>query len=391
MLGGLFRLKAQRGKWMTNAQTMTRFPLVTVVIPCRNEAAYIRQCLDSLLANEYPQDKLEILIVDGMSEDGTREIVAEYARRYPFARLLDNPKQITPIAMNIGVRSAKGEILAILGAHSTYDRAYLSECVRHLQIYDADQVGASAECVPRENTLVGRGIALALHHPFGAGANIGYKVGVEQPTWVDTVSSGCYRRDVFARVGFFNEELLHSQDIEFNRRIRRAGGKILLIPTAVIHYYCRSDIPSFCEHNFRNGIWAIMPFLYSKIMPVSWRHLVPLGLVTTLLGSGLLAFWHPAFLFVFLLTAAVYLLVNLLSSCQVAWEERDPRYLLIMPMVFGSLHFAYGFGSLWGFAKATLTPRFWKRLFRDPVESPRTLTGITPSGSSACEQPTNRE
>jgi glycosyltransferase involved in cell wall biosynthesis len=391
MLGGLVWLKAQWGKRMTNAQTMTRFPLVTVVIPCRNEAAYIRQCLDSLLANEYPQDKLEILIVDGMSEDGTREIVAEYARRYPFARLLDNPKQITPVAMNIGILNAKGEVLAIIGAHSTYDRSYLSECVKHLEIYHADQVGAAAEYIPRDNTPVGRAIAICLRHRFGAGANVAYKIGIRKPAWVDTVSSGCYRRDVFDKVGLFNEDLVHSQDIEFNRRIRQAGGNILLTPTAVIRYYCRSDMRSFWKHNFHNGVWVILPFLYSTIMPVSLRHLVPLGLVTTLLGSALLAFWHRAFLVVFLLSSAAYVLGNLLSSCQTAWEERDPRYLWIMPLVFGSLHFAYGLGSLWGFAKAILTPRFWKRLFRDPVESPQTPAGITPSGSSAFEQPANRE
>jgi glycosyltransferase involved in cell wall biosynthesis len=376
---------------MTNAQTMTRFPLVTVVIPCRNESSYISQCLDSLLANEYPQAKLEIIIVDGMSEDGTREIVMAYARRYPFIRLLDNPKRITPIAMNIGVRSAKGEFLAILGAHSTYDRAYLSECVRNLQIYDADQVGASAEYVPRENTLVGRGIALALHHPFGAGANIGYKVGVEEPTWVDTVSSGCYRRDVFARVGFFNEELPHSQDIEFNRRLRRAGGRILLTPTAVVRYYCRSDIRSFCKHNFRNGVWAIIPILHSEIMPISWRHIVPLTLVSTLMGSGLLAILNPVYSVPFLAIAIFYLSVNFLASIRIARHFRDPRYLGVMPIVFGSLHLMYGFGSVWGLVRVISTPRFWKRLFRDPVESPRTSTGITPSGPTACEQPANRE
>ena len=307
---------------------------------------------------------MEILIVDGSSNDGTREIVMEeYARRYAFVQLLDNPERITPVAMNIGIRNAKGEVLAIVGAHSTYDRLYLSECVRHLKEYQADEVGASAMYIPGDNTLIGQGIALALHHPFGAGANIGYKLGVKEPTWVDTVSSGCYRRDVFDRIGLFNEELVRSQDNEFNCRIRRIGGKILLVPTAVIRYYCRSDLRSFCKYNFGTGIWVIRSIFHSDIMPISWRHVVPFVFVSAFLVSGLVAAWNRLFLGLFLLIAASYLVLALLASLGIAFRRRDPRYLFAMPVVFGSLHFMYGLGSLWAAAKGVLTPRFWKRFF----------------------------
>jgi glycosyltransferase involved in cell wall biosynthesis len=355
-------------KRMQNQSRVTQYPLVTVVIPCLNESAHIRQCLDSLLENEYPQDKLEILVVDGLSVDGTREIVMEYARLYPFIRLLNNPKRITPVAMNIGIRNAKGEILAIVGAHSTYSQLYLAECVKYLEEYNADQVGVAAEYIPRKNTITGKAIAIVLRHPFGAGANIGYKVGVSKPTWVDTVSSGCYRRDLFARVGLFNEELLHSQDIEFNRRIIKLGGKILLIHTAVIRYYCRSDMQSFCKHNFRNGAWVVLPLLFSDVVSISLRHLVPLAFVTTLVVLGLLALWSPVSLGFFLATVALYLLAGLLSSLQIAWQLRDPRYVIVLPLVFGSLHLMYGSGSLWGFGKAILTPRLWRRVFRQTAE-----------------------
>jgi hypothetical protein len=217
--------------------------------------------------------------------------------------------------------------------------------------------------VPRKNTLIGQGIAMALHHPFGAGANIGYKLGVKEPTWVDTVSSGIYRRDVFDRVGLFNEELVHSQDIEFNRRIRRIGGKILLVPTAVIRYYCRSDLRSFCKYNFNNGIWVIRPIFHSDIMPISWRHIVPFVFVIALLGTGLAAVRSRFFVDLFVLLAASYLVAALLASLGIAFRRRDPRYLFVMPIIFGSLHFMYGLGSLWATSKALTTPRFWKRFF----------------------------
>ena len=343
---------------------MTNYPLVTVVVLCRNERTHIGMCLDSLLANDYPKDRLEILVVDGMSDDGTREIVQDYTRRYPFIKLLDNLKRITPAAMNTGVRNARGEAIAIVGAHSTYDERYLSEYVKHLDEYGADEVGAVAEYIPRQNTLVGRAIVAVLAHPFGAGANIRYKVGAKEPTWVDTVSSGCYRRDVFDRIGLFNEKLVYSQDIEFNLRLRQAGGKILLIPTAVIRYYARSDFKSFCKHNFRNGLWAILPFVYSPIIPVSWRHLVPLAFVIALLSSVAVAFVWPFGLWMLVGIASMYAIANVIASMEVAYRKGDIRYLLIMPLVFASLHLGYGLGSLWGLVKvlAHIMPRFGDKL-----------------------------
>lgn len=345
-------------------------PLVTVVVLCRNECDYIGACLESLLANDYPKDRLEILVVDGMSDDGTRDIVRDFNRRYPLIKLVDNPKKITPAAMNTGVQNAKGEAIAIVGAHSTYNKRYLSEYIRHLKEYNADEVGAVAEYIPRQNTLVGWAIAAALAHPFGAGANVRYKVGAKEPVWVDTVSSGCYHRDVFNRIGLFNEKLVFSQDIEFNLRLRQAGGRILLVPTAVIRYYSRSGFNSFCRHNFRNGLWSILPFLYSPIIPVSWRHLVPLAFVLALLGSaGLATVWSPA-LWVFIGTTAAYAMASVIASIQVAFAKRGLRYLLVMPAIFASLHLGYGLGSLLGVVKTLFhvaSSRSSKLIREDPV------------------------
>jgi len=330
---------------------MTSFLFVTVIIPCRDECAHIAVCLDSLVANDYPANYLEILVVDGMSEDGTREIVQNYMQRYSFINLLDNPKRITPAAMNIGIRTAKGEVIALVGAHSIYDRHYLSECVKHLAEYSADEVGAVAKYISRKNTLVGQGIVMALAHPFGAGANIRYKVGATRPTWVDTVSSGCYRRDVFDRIGLFNEELIHSQDIEFNLRLKRKGGRILLVPTAKIEYHARSDIKSFSRHNFRNGLWAILPFIYSDVIPISWRHLLPLVFVLGLVSSAMLALMWPLGLWVLLGIVGGYSFANLIASAHIASRERNARYLWVMSAIFADLHLLYGLGSIWGVIK----------------------------------------
>ncbi len=343
---------------------MTDYPLASVVIPCRNELDYIGVCLDSLLANDYPKDKMEILVIDGMSHDGTRNIVESYSRRYPFIKLLDNPKCITPVAMNIGIQSSNGEVIAIVGSHATYGEHYLSECVKNLYEYGADDVGAVAQYIPRENDLISKAIAIVLAHPFGAGANILYKAGVKNPTWVDTVSSGCYRRDVFDRIGYFNERLIHSQDYEFNLRLRKAGGKILLVPSAIIHYFVRSDIKSFCKHNFRNGLWVILPFIHSSIFPVSWRHLIPLVFVSGLIFSVLLAAVLSLGLLFLTSICGIYLFACLTASMHVTIRKRDLRYFPIMPLVFGMLHIGYGLGSFCGVMKVLVSPRLWKRIFK---------------------------
>jgi glycosyltransferase involved in cell wall biosynthesis len=341
---------------------LERFPLASAVVLCRNERQHIAACLDSLLAGDYPGGNFEILVVDGQSDDGTVEVVRRYAEADPRVRLVCNPKRTTPAAMNIGIRAARGQAVAIIGAHATYHPSYLSECVRHLFEYGADQAGAVARYLPGKDTLLARAIAAALHHPFGAGANIAYKNGAKYPIWVDTVSSGCYRREVFDRVGPFNEDLRHSQDIEWNQRLRRAGGRILLVPTAVIEYYVRSDWASFTRHNFRNGAWSILPFAYSDCVPIRARHLVPLAFVAAVLGSLVAAGLTPAGRVLAAVVLGAYAAANLVASLFVAWRERKPSLLLVMPAVFAILHFTYGLGSLLALPRLLVRPEFWRRL-----------------------------
>jgi len=308
-------------------------------------------CLDSIVGGDYPTDRLEVLVVDGMSDDGTRAIAEDYVRRYTFVRVLDNPRRITPAALNTGIAAARGELIAWMSAHNRYARDYLTQSVRHLEAYGADNVGGVLVTVPREQTLIGWAIARALSHRFGVG-NSYTKIHVKKPIWFDAVFGGCYRREVFGRVGLFNERLVRGQDMEFHIRLRKAGGRILLVPSVVSYYYARADLASFWRQNWSNGVWAILPFLYSPVMPVSWRHLAPLGLVVALLGSAGLALAAPAGRWLLGGLGGAYLAATLAASIHVAWRERDSKYLAVMPIVFAALHFAYGLGSLWGVAQA---------------------------------------
>jgi hypothetical protein len=152
--------------------------------------------------------------------------------------------------------------------------------------------------------------------------------------------------------------------MEFSLRLRKAGGRTLLLPDIVSHYYARSDMRSFVKHNWSNGVWAILPFLYSEVMPVSWRHLVPLIFVVALLVLAVLGLFLPLFALLAVSLLTLYILGCLGASAHIALKERDPRYLGMMPVVFPALHLVYGTGSLWGLARLFVEPQFWKKLFK---------------------------
>ena len=341
---------------------MNSLPPISIVIPCRNEEKFIGKCLDSVIANDYPKDKLEVLVVDGMSEDGTGEIIERYAQQYPYIRLLNNPAKITPCALNIGIRNAQGEVIVRLDAHSTYEKDYILKCVRYLNEYDADIVGGIWITKPRNNTFIAKAITLTLSHIFGVG-NAHYRIGdAKEPRLVDTVPYGCYRKDVFEKIGLFDEELPRSEDIDFNLRLRKAGGKILLVPEIVIYYYARSTLKSFCKHNFENGFLTTYFLKYGK-KAFSWRHLVPFAFVSSLIGSAVLSVFSQIFLWLFLFIFGSYALANAYFSVKITAKEKNPRYLFAMPLIFATLHIGYGLGSLWGLLKVIMSVQFWKNRF----------------------------
>ena len=327
-------------------------PLVSIIIPCRNEEKYIGKCLDSILSQDYPKERLEVLVVDGMSEDKTRETIKNFQFSNPNfqLRLLDNPKKFTNFAFNIGIKRAKGEVIMLIGAHASYERDYISKCVKYSKEYGADNIGGTVKIIPKTNTLIAKTIALSLSNPFGVG-NAYYKSGYsKEPRWVDTVFGGCYKRGIFAKIGLFNENLVRSQDMEFNLRLKRAGGKILLVPDIVSYYYPKSNLKDFFLHNIKDGIWAIYPLKFVK-MPFKLRHYIPLIFVSGLLGTGLLAIFFPTFFWLFLIAVGLYFLANIYFSIQIIGKEKDIRFLFLMPLAFATRHIGYGLGSVWGLIK----------------------------------------
>jgi len=192
---------------------------------------------------------------------------------------LDNPKKYTPFRLNIGIKNSRGEVIVRMDVHAGYEKDYVSKCAKCLKEYDADNVGGIIKTLPAKNTLTARAVALSLSHRFGAASD--FRAGITQPKEVDTVFGGCYKKKVFDKIGLFNEKLLRSRDLDFNLRLKKAGGKILLSPDIVSYYYPKDNLKDFFKHNFQDGIWAIYPLKFVKI-PFKLRHYIPLIFILTL-------------------------------------------------------------------------------------------------------------
>lgn len=322
-------------------------PFASVVIACRNEKAHITRCLDSLLAGSYPLDRLELLVADGMSEDGTRDVVRDYERRHPQVRLVDNPLLHATGAFNAGIRASRGEVVTIFGGHAVYGPDYLRELVRHLIAYRADQAGGVSAYMPRKDTVIGRALATAQAVPFGAGMRTGYKVGGAQPTWVDTAFCAVFRRGVFDEIGLFDEQLTYTQDMVFNSKLRKNGGRILLVPSATMVYLSRSDLGAFVRHQFRNGAWNLIPMAYGEFF-LSVRHLVPMVFVGALAAAALLTLITPAGRWALAAVAGSYALASVIAALIAAARNRRPEFVVTLPPIFALMHVVYGAGSWWG-------------------------------------------
>jgi glycosyltransferase involved in cell wall biosynthesis len=335
-------------------------PRVSLILPCRNEAQFIERCLDSIVQNDYPAEQLEILVADGLSTDGTRDRIMKFAHRHSFIRVIDNPARTTPAGLNAAIRASTGQIIVRMDAHASIEQDYLSKCVALLQSTDADNVGGIMKTLPQTPGLIGNAIALCLKHGFGVG-NSAFRTHVSELTNVDTVFGGCYRRQVFERIGMFNERLVRGQDLEFNLRLKKSGGKIVISPDIVSYYYAKSDWGSFVRHSWTNGKWAILPFLYSPVIPVSIRHLVPLFFILSLIAAAGFVVRYPWGLWPFLGLASVYGLADLSASVHVAMREKNLKFAFVMPFIFATLHLSYGLGSLWGVFQSLLMFPFVRR------------------------------
>ena len=320
-------------------------PHVSVILPCRNEAKNIRSCLDSVVASDFPKDQLELLVVDGQSDDGTREIVLEFSKRHQWIRLLDNIRRITPAAMNIGIQSSKGQIVMRMDAHTVYPANYVSGLVEWLVRSKADNVGGVCITRPANETPKAHAIAFALSHPWGVG-NAHFRIGSADPKWVDTVPFGCYRREVFDRIGLYDEALVRNQDDELNHRLIKRGGRILLVPEIKSFYTARGSLGNLWVMYYQYGYFK--PLAARTIGAVmTARQLVPSAFVMSLALTAALAPWSYMMALFFTAIVIAYVALDLSISTRTALD-RSVRCGFWSVVVFPILHMSYGIGYLKG-------------------------------------------
>ncbi len=331
---------------------------VAVVIPCLNEVGYIEGTINSLLESDLEGIALEVLVVDGISSDGTIDIVRRIEKQDQRVRLISNEKKVTPVALNLGIKQANdAEIIIILGAHSEVNKDFVKRNAEVLRDQpQADCVGGLIDNVFENETAQIVGIAMS--SPFGVG-NATFRTG-GKPGFVETVAFGAYRREVFLKIGFFDERLVRNQDDEFNFRIIKNGGKIYFDPSIRSKYYVRSSYKKLSKQYFQYGYWKVyVNALHNTV--TTWRQTVPFFFVLFLTIMTILTLIDD-FFFRFLLAGISAWFIGSLFA---AMERRCPSWQWHrLILVFLILHLSYGTG----YAKGIIDFLILKK--RPDTESP---------------------
>lgn len=322
---------------------------ISIVIPCYNEEKYVERSLLSLVRSDYEQALVEIIIIDGGSTDRSLTIINDYLTQYPNIKVIDNPKKITPVSLNIGVHNATGEYIMIASAHAQFPPDYLSTLMLYLKQMKCDCIGGGIDTRIINSTPVSEAIVKILSSPFGVG-NSSFRTEKGPVIYVDTVPFGIYKKSLFEEVGYYNEQLVRNHDIELSKRLIQNGRKIVLVSSVRCTYFAREDFMKFAENNFSNGVWNIITFFITKqLRSLSPRHFVPLIFILSLIIPAILSLLIDRnFIVISLLSFLLYATFIISASFRIRDKSAKFIYVLWGLIV---LHFSYGIGSLAGLFK----------------------------------------
>ena len=324
-------------------------PEISIIIPCRNEEKHIGKVIEDLINNNSDQP-IEILVIDGMSTDGTRKIVQDYAEKYPDkVKLIDNPDKYVPHALNRGIKAARGNILIRMDAHAIYPPDYIKKLINYLEKTDAWNVGPSVEPTPAGNSPIQKAIAVAQKSLFGVGNSL-WRRGVKKPTYADTTPFFCIRKEIFDKVGFFNERLIRNQDAEFNARIIKAGGRNLVVPDVRIKVISRNSWSKLAKQYFQYGYYRA---LSTKILKkaFSFRQFVPPLFFSVALFSLILSMWIKKAIYFTLILVLTYSLGSISFSIYESFKHRYFPLVFTLPPTYFIIHSAFAAGFVTGYIK----------------------------------------
>jgi glycosyltransferase involved in cell wall biosynthesis len=328
---------------------MCELPFITAMIVTRNEELYIEKCLGSLLEQNYSDDRYEVFIIDGLSTDKTLELARETEKKYATkvkVRYFSNSKLSLAAGWNLGIRNSQSDYVIRIDAHAYADKDYLLNSIKTmLSVKDVVCVGGAinTEVLSKKGEIIKE----VLSSPFGVGgAKFRY---MKVAGYVDTVAFGLYKKEIFERLGYFDEELQRTQDNDMHRRIRADGGKFYLNPDIKTTYYSRDSVSKMMKQGFMNGKWTMINFLRHP-GKMAIRHFVPFGFILSILGCFLLGFLIKLFWMVALIGILLHLLVGFYFAVK---RTTKMSHRFLMPFLFLILHSSYGFGSFIG----VFTPR----------------------------------
>jgi succinoglycan biosynthesis protein ExoA len=345
---------SQQAEHSPARELATTKEFVSVVIPCLNEERFIGKALHNL-ADQYDPGRYEIIVVDGLSQDRTREVIAEFCRQRPdvAVTLIDNPARRIPAALNLGIEAARGDIIARLDAHAVASPGYIRRSVEVLRQKGVGVVGMPCQVCPGADTLTARAIAMAVSHPFGIG-DAKYRLGRGSGQQaVDTVAFACFRKELWRELGGFDEGLSANEDYEFNYRVRKHGETVLLDPVEHCDYFARSSLKDLALQYWRYGRWKAR-MIRSHPGSIKMRQVVaPIfaASIPLLLLTGL---WLRPAWWLLGIELSAYLLLALVFAVKLAVKNNAGLKLaLLMPLIFGAIHVSWGTGFWLGL----LSPR----------------------------------
>ena len=318
-------------------------PFISLLLPIRNEEVYIPACLNSLRAQDYPANQIEILVADGMSTDNTRQIVTDWMQQDRRVRIYDNPQQIVPTGLNLLIPQAKGDILIRVDGHCVLASDYVSKCVRHLLNGGVDGVGGPMHSIGQD--FISQATAIAMSSKFGVG-NSSFRTETGQTKLADTVPFPAYTREIIEKVGLYDEELVRNQDDEYNYRIRKAGGKILLAEDVHSDYFSRGSLAKLWKQYFQYGFWKVRVF-QKHPKQMSPRQFVPPLLVLALLSAAVLAFAVAWGWYALVGLFGVYVFACLAAAFFYGKGQKT-GVVLLLPLAYTIIHTSYGLGFLLG-------------------------------------------
>lgn len=318
---------------------------VAIIIPTLNEEKFISRCLDSVIAQTYPFEEMDVMVVDGGSGDRTKEIVGKYQQRYPNVRLINNPGKIQSIAFNIGVDNSTAPYIVRLDAHAFYKPYYIEGCVKGLKENDKrGNVGGLWDIQPQNTSLWATTNAILNYSKFGIGGAT-YRIGAEAGN-VDTVPFGSFPRTMIEKIGGMREDMPRGEDNEYNSRIKKAGYSIYFDPRIECIYYARPTLKASCKQMFANGE-SIGHLFYVDRESIGLRHLIPLLFVLGIIIGGICSIFFKPIKYVFLAGLALYLTCDLIASI-VAAKKHGWKYCLPLFVMFLCVHISYGLGTIKG-------------------------------------------